>query len=89
MIKFNDDKKLKIMQITDIQEIPNVSADTLNLLNSALDKEQPDLVILTGDQIKGYGITYKGKRGMSCIGMLLIQLTELCNLLQAETFRLL
>lgn len=61
MIKFNDDKKLKIMQITDIQEIPNVSADTLNLLNSALDKEQPDLVILTGDQIKGYGITYKGK----------------------------
>lgn len=61
MIKFNNNKKLKIMQITDIQEIPNISADTLQLLNSALDREKPDLVILTGDQIKGYGITYKGK----------------------------
>ena len=61
MIKFNNNKKLKIMQITDIQEIPNISEDTLNLLNCALDQEQPDLVILTGDQIKGYGITYKGK----------------------------
>lgn len=62
MIKFNENKKLKIMQITDIQEIPNVSEDTLNLLNSALAQEQPDLVILTGDQIKGYGITYKGSK---------------------------
>ncbi len=61
MLRFNDDKKFKIMQITDIQEIPNVSEDTLNLLNAALDSEKPDLVVLTGDQIKGYGITYKGK----------------------------
>lgn len=61
MLKFNDDKKFKIMQITDIQEIPNVSIDTLNLLNAALNSERPDLVVLTGDQIKGYGITYKGK----------------------------
>ena len=61
MLKFNDNKKFKIMQITDIQEIPNVSRDTLNLLNAALDSEKPDLVVLTGDQIKGYGITYKGK----------------------------
>ncbi len=61
MLKFNKNKKFKIMQITDIQEIPNISPDTLNLLNAALDKEMPDLVVLTGDQIKGYGITYKSK----------------------------
>lgn len=60
MLKFSNDNKFKIMQITDIQEIPNVSSDTLNLLNSALDSEAPDLVVLTGDQIKGYGITYRG-----------------------------
>lgn len=60
MLRFNNDNKFKIMQITDIQEIPNVSQDTLNLLNAALDSEKPDLVVLTGDQIKGYGITYKG-----------------------------
>lgn len=59
MIRFNADKKLKIMHITDIQEIPKVSPDTLNLLNAALESEKPDLVILTGDQIKGYGLNYK------------------------------
>lgn len=61
MLSFNSNKKFKIMQITDIQETTNISADTLNLLNSALDKEKPDLVVLTGDQIKGYGISYKSK----------------------------
>lgn len=61
MIKFNENHKLKIMQITDIQEVPNISPDTLKLLNAALEKEKPDLVVLTGDQIKGYGITYKGR----------------------------
>ncbi|MGN0531303.1 MAG: metallophosphoesterase family protein [Eubacterium sp.] len=60
MLKFSNDNKFKIMHITDIQEIPNVSQDTLNLLNAALDSEKPDLVVLTGDQIKGYGISYKG-----------------------------
>lgn len=61
MLKFTNGK-FKIMQITDIQEIPKVSPDTIKLLNSALDREKPDLIVLTGDQIKGYGITYKGKK---------------------------
>ena len=59
-MKFNKDGKFKIMQITDIQEIYNVSNDTLKLLEAAVEKEKPDLVIYTGDQIKGYGVTYKG-----------------------------
>ena len=60
-MKFNKNGKFKIMQITDIQEIYNVTPDTLKLLENAVEKEKPDLVIYTGDQIKGYGVTYKGK----------------------------
>ena len=58
---FKKDKSFKIMQITDIQEIPNISPDTLALLDAAVEAEKPDLVVYTGDQIKGYGVTYKGK----------------------------
>ncbi len=60
-MKYNKNGHFKIMQITDIQEIPNISVDTLNLLESAIESEKPDLVVFTGDQIKGYGVTYKGK----------------------------
>ncbi len=50
----------KVMQIADLQEIPAISPDTLKLMNAALDREKPDLVVFTGDQIKGYGITFRG-----------------------------
>ncbi len=60
-MRFNKDKTFKIMQITDIQEIPNISPDTLSLLEAAVKEEMPDLVVYTGDQIKGYGVSYKGK----------------------------
>lgn len=60
-MRFNSEGKFKIMQITDIQEIPDVSPDTIKLINAALEEEKPDLVVLTGDQIKGYGVSYKGK----------------------------
>ena len=53
-MKFTKGKKFKIMQITDIQEIPAVSPDTLALLEAAVEAEKPDLVVYTGDQIKGY-----------------------------------
>ena len=52
--------KLQVMQIADLQEIPAISPDTLKLMNAALDREKPDLVVFTGDQIKGYGITFRG-----------------------------
>ncbi len=61
-MKYNLNGKFKIMQITDIQEIPNISRDTLDLIESAVSSEKPDLVVLTGDQIKGYGMSY-GKNG--------------------------
>ena len=59
MLRFNSDHKFKIMQIAHTQEIPAVSPDTLSLINNALDREKPDLVIFTGDQIKGYSKKFK------------------------------
>jgi len=46
--------KFKIMQITDIQDKADVDAQTLRLIAAALDREKPDLAVLTGDQIKGF-----------------------------------
>ena len=39
-MRFNSDGKFKIMQITDIQEIPDVSPDTIKLINAALEEEK-------------------------------------------------
>lgn len=52
--------KFTIMQITDTQEISTVNPDTIKLISRALDKAKPDLVVFTGDQIKGYSPTFKG-----------------------------
>jgi len=45
--------KFKIMQITDIQDAADVDGETLRLIAAALDREKPDLVVLTGDQVRG------------------------------------
>lgn len=55
--------KFKIMQIADTQEIPAVSPDTIKLICAALDAEKPDLVVFTGDQIKGYSSFFLGEKG--------------------------
>ncbi|MEZ3420383.1 MAG: metallophosphoesterase family protein [Eubacterium sp.] len=47
-------KTFKIMQIADVQDGAKVSPDTINLIQAALDKEKPDLVVYSGDQIWGY-----------------------------------
>ena len=41
------DGSFKVMQIADLQEIPAISPDTLKLMNAALDREKPDLVVFT------------------------------------------
>ena len=56
-LKFKDGK-FKIMQIADIQENYQLNPDTIKLIELALDKEKPDLVVLTGDQIQGYSSCY-------------------------------
>ena len=45
----------KILQIADTQEGRKVSPDTLALISAALDREEPDLVVYSGDQIWGRG----------------------------------
>ncbi|MEG1845590.1 MAG: metallophosphoesterase family protein [Oscillospiraceae bacterium] len=56
-LKFNENGKFRIMQIADIQDTQYTSKNTIKFIEAALDKAQPDLVVFTGDQIKGYGIS--------------------------------
>lgn len=51
--------RFRIMQITDTQESAAVAGDTLKLIKEALERYRPDLVVFTGDQIKGYSPTFK------------------------------
>jgi len=57
-MNFPKDRPLRIMQIADTQESDTISPDTLRLIDAALDEAKPDLVILTGDQIKGYSTKF-------------------------------
>ena len=52
-MKFREDGTFHILQFADIQEIPDVSEDTRRLMNAALERAKPDLVVLSGDQLKG------------------------------------
>ncbi|MBQ6021257.1 MAG: metallophosphoesterase family protein [Clostridia bacterium] len=52
--------RFKVMQFADIQEIVDFSPDTENLMRAVLQKENPDLAVLTGDQIKSYGVSMLG-----------------------------
>ena len=60
MLYFKNDT-FKIMQIADTQEGRRVSPDTIDLINAALDREEPDLVVYSGDQIWGKS-AFKGNR---------------------------
>ncbi len=57
-LNFNNGK-FKIMQIADVQEDIPLNPDTLKLIDLALEKEMPDLVVFTGDQIHGYSPCYR------------------------------
>lgn len=65
MLHFNNGT-FKIMQIADIQEDYPVNPDTIKLISLALDREKPDLSVLTGDQIQAYSACYRkdGERKM-------------------------
>lgn len=57
-LKFKNGR-FKIMQIADVQENAIPNPDTIKLIRLAVEKEKPDLVIFTGDQIKGYSASFK------------------------------
>lgn len=53
VLKFGDDGKFKIMQITDIQDGAFLEYATLIFLKDVVAAEKPDLIVLTGDNISG------------------------------------
>ncbi|MDR3345408.1 MAG: metallophosphoesterase family protein [Oscillospiraceae bacterium] len=60
-MRFTKTKPFVIMQIADAQDGPDIAPDTLKLISAALDKVKPDLVVLTGDQVKGYAASFRAK----------------------------
>ena len=54
---FSENGHFRIMQAADAQEICMTNPDTVNLIDRALEYAQPDLVVFTGDQVKGYGVS--------------------------------
>lgn len=52
-LKFKSDGTFKIVQFTDIHEGNPINMKTIELMDSVLDKEKPDLVVLTGDNVDG------------------------------------
>ena len=52
VLKFDEDGKFRIMQINDFQDTDSTNTESLRFLNAALDKYNPDLVVLVGDQIR-------------------------------------
>lgn len=53
LLSFNPDGTFKIVQFTDSQDGPNIELRTVKLMEEILDYENPNLVVLTGDNIDG------------------------------------
>ncbi len=79
----------RIMQIADTQESATVAIDTIRFISAAIEREKPDLVVFTGDQIKGYSSSFHGKNGaenVKCVIKELIRPLEQKGVLFAMTF---
>lgn len=57
-LQFRNNGSFRVLHLTDIQEGIHPRKDTLRLINALLAETMPDLVILTGDQIKGYSHSF-------------------------------
>ncbi len=53
-LKFNSDGTFKILQVADLQDGSVAKKITKRFLIDLIEKEQPDLIALTGDNIAGY-----------------------------------
>lgn len=52
-LHFRDNGTFRVLQLADTQQSPKVSLDTIRLIEAMLDRTKPDLVVYTGDQLKG------------------------------------
>lgn len=59
-LRFRKDGTFRVLQLADVQDGPVVSQDALDLIEAAVAYADPDLVVLTGDQIRGYDPAYMG-----------------------------
>ena len=48
-LRFNSDGTFRVLQMADIQDGPNVREDTIRLIEAAIKKTHPDLIVFTGD----------------------------------------
>ncbi|MCR5523901.1 MAG: metallophosphoesterase [Clostridia bacterium] len=53
-LSFGDDGKFTILQVADIQDDAFLSNLTKKAIRAAVEKSEPDLIVLTGDNIAGY-----------------------------------
>ena len=60
-ISFNKDGKLKILQVADIQDDEVIDPLAKESLKRAIEASDPDLIILTGDNIGGYSCKTKAE----------------------------
>ncbi|MGN1195226.1 MAG: metallophosphoesterase family protein [Acutalibacteraceae bacterium] len=67
--------RFKIMQIADVQENAVANPDTIKLISLAVEKEKPDLVVFTGDQVKGYSPSFR-KNTKENVERLISSITE-------------
>ncbi len=65
-LQFNEDGTFKIMTLSDIQDDAALLSVTANFIDAAVASEQPDLIILTGDNIAGH-ITPNADRSAKAI----------------------
>ncbi len=57
-LSFRKDGTFRVLQLADIQDGPVVDPDAVALIDAAVREADPDLVVLTGDQIRGYDPGY-------------------------------
>ena len=55
-LKFGEDGKFTILNISDIQDGYPLNELTRDYIEKTVDKVQPDLIVLTGDNVSGYDI---------------------------------
>ncbi len=53
-LRFNEDGKFRILQIADIQDDYTLNNVVKEFIRTAIEKEKPDLIVLTGDNFAGY-----------------------------------
>ena len=58
-LQFREDGSFRVLHLTDIQEGLCPKKDTMRLLRALLRCTNPDLVVLTGDQLKGYSLWFR------------------------------